>query len=61
MAVIKTFVVVLVGLLVAVNAISERCGAKCEKDYTEETQKVRYQCNLYTSLKYIGYYSSNEL
>lgn len=39
MSVIKSFAVLLVGLLVTVNAISERCGAKCEKSYSEETHQ----------------------
>jgi hypothetical protein len=55
MAVIKTFAVLLVGLLVTVNAISERCGAKCEKSYSEETQQVRCQNELYTEIQFLSY------
>lgn len=41
MSVIKSFAVLLVGLLVTVNALSsERCQAKCDKSYSEQTHQL---------------------
>ena len=38
---IKAFGLLLVGAFVTANAISERCGSKCDALFSEETHQVR--------------------